>query len=39
MSSRNKKNHAWAKPDSVIGPSNGSVIADPSVLATINRAV
>src|ERR1700759_5636035 len=28
--SRNRKNHAWAKPDSVIGPSHGSVITDPS---------
>jgi hypothetical protein len=30
MTSRNTKNHAWANPDSVIGPSKGNVMTDPS---------
>src|ERR1700679_862224 len=30
MTSRNTKNQAWANPDSVIGPSKGNVMTDPS---------
>ncbi|CFE39820.1 Uncharacterised protein [Mycobacterium tuberculosis] len=30
---RNRKNHECAKPDSVIGPSNGNVITDPSLVS------
>ncbi len=32
MTNRNRKNHECSKPDSVIGPSKGNVITDPSLV-------
>src|SRR4051794_18535541 len=39
ITSRKRKNHGWENPDRVIGPSNGNVIADPSLLVTVQDAV